>query len=48
MVDILVIDCVDPSEYRIKIYIRSQKTNFASMLDVMTFGGQTAPLPEKA
>jgi DMATS type aromatic prenyltransferase len=48
VVEILAIDCVDPSESRIKIYIRSQKTNFASMLDVMTLGGRTEPLPEKA
>lgn len=48
VVEILAIDCVNPSESRIKIYIRSQKTNFVSMLDVMTLGGRTAPLPEKA
>ncbi|KXX80425.1 4-O-dimethylallyl-L-tyrosine synthase [Madurella mycetomatis] len=48
VVEIVGIDCVDPSKSRIKIYVRSQKADFASMLDAMTLGGRTTPLSEQA
>ncbi|KAK0630901.1 tryptophan dimethylallyltransferase-domain-containing protein [Bombardia bombarda] len=48
VVEIVAIECMDPSKSRIKVYIRSQKTSFADMLDVMTLGGRTEPLSDKA
>ncbi|GAB1318078.1 4-O-dimethylallyl-L-tyrosine synthase [Madurella fahalii] len=48
VVEIVGIDCVDPSKSRIKIYVRSRKADFASMVDAMTLGGRTTPLPEQA
>ena len=38
--EIAAVDCVAPAQSRIKIYVRSRNTTFASMLDLMTLGGR--------
>lgn len=42
--EIVAIDCVEPSRSRLKIYIRSRDTTFNSMLDVMTLGSRISPI----
>ena len=37
--EIFAIDCVVPADSRLKIYMRSRSTNFASIQNVMTLGG---------
>ena len=39
-VEILAVDCVDPSESRLKIYVRCNETTFDSMINAMTLGGR--------
>lgn len=39
-VEIVAIDCIDPSQSRIKIYLRSRQTTFDSVIDMMTLGGR--------
>ncbi|KUL82979.1 hypothetical protein ZTR_10298 [Talaromyces verruculosus] len=39
-VEIEALDCIDPSQSRIKIYLRSSRTKFNDVLDMMTLGGQ--------
>lgn len=40
VVEIVAIDCVHPTDSRVKIYIRSKNTTFGSMIDVMSLGGR--------
>ncbi|KAI8312425.1 4-O-dimethylallyl-L-tyrosine synthase [Colletotrichum sp. SAR11_59] len=40
VVEIVAIDCVNPTDSRVKIYIRSKNTTFGSMIDVMSLGGR--------
>ncbi|KAK2780172.1 dimethylallyl tryptophan synthase [Colletotrichum kahawae] len=40
VVEIVAIDCVNPADSRVKIYIRSKNTTFDSMTDVMSLGGR--------
>ncbi|KAF4836285.1 4-O-dimethylallyl-L-tyrosine synthase [Colletotrichum tropicale] len=40
VVEIVAIDCVNPTNSRVKIYIRSKNTTFGSMIDVMSLGGR--------
>lgn len=37
--EILAIDCIDPAESRLKIYMRTQSTSFSSVREIMTLGG---------
>lgn len=46
-VEIFAIDCVSPSESRLKIYVRSRNTTFDGMLDVMTLGGRTSKFADE-
>lgn len=46
-VEIVAIDCIDPSKSRIKIYLRSRRTSFDSVIDMMTLGGNLPPMSEK-
>lgn len=39
-VEIEALDCIDLSQSRIKIYLRSSRTKFNDVLDMMTLGGQ--------
>lgn len=39
-VEIFAIDCISPTESRLKVYFRSNETTFASMLDAMSLGGR--------
>ncbi|KAF4877300.1 4-O-dimethylallyl-L-tyrosine synthase [Colletotrichum siamense] len=39
-VEIVAIDCVDPTDSRVKIYIRSKNTTISSMIDVMSLDGR--------
>ena len=39
-VEILAIDCVLPTKARLKIYLRSPRTSFRSVVDIMTLGDQ--------
>jgi DMATS type aromatic prenyltransferase len=39
-VEILAIDCVEPSKSRVKIYVRSQQTSFGDVVDALTLGGK--------
>lgn len=45
-VEIFAVDCVDPMDSRLKIYIRSKETSFNSMVDVMTLGGRSPAFSE--
>ena len=38
--ELFAIDCVEPTQSRLKIYVRSRETNFDSVKDVMTLGGK--------
>lgn len=40
--EIFAVDCVNPADSRLKIYVRSRNTTFNSVLDVMTLGGRTS------
>ncbi|KAL3302351.1 dimethylallyl tryptophan synthase [Colletotrichum asianum] len=40
VVEIVAIDCVNPTDSRVKIYIRSKNTTLTSMIDVMSLGGR--------
>ncbi|KAJ5005694.1 4-O-dimethylallyl-L-tyrosine synthase [Colletotrichum sp. SAR 10_99] len=40
VVEIVAIDCVNPTDSRVKIYIRSRNTTFSSMIDVVSLGGR--------
>ncbi|KAI8285841.1 4-O-dimethylallyl-L-tyrosine synthase [Colletotrichum sp. SAR11_57] len=40
VVEIVAIDCVNPADSRVKIYIRSKNTTFSSMINVMSLGGR--------
>ncbi|KAI8151661.1 4-O-dimethylallyl-L-tyrosine synthase [Colletotrichum sp. SAR 10_70] len=40
VVEIVAIDCVNPTDSRVKIYIRSKNTTISSMIDVMSLGGR--------
>ncbi|KAG6324390.1 hypothetical protein E4U22_002134 [Claviceps purpurea] len=46
--EIFAVDCVNPANSRLKIYVRSRKTTFDSMLEMMTLGGQTPDLTQDA
>lgn len=39
VVEILAIDCVDPVQSRLKIYVRFHETTLRSVMDMMTLGG---------
>lgn len=39
-VELEALDCIDPSQSRIKIYLRSSRTRFSDVFDMMTLGGQ--------
>ena len=39
-VEIVAIDCVDPSFSRIKVYLRSRQTSFDSVIDMLSLGGR--------
>ncbi|KAK4153857.1 aromatic prenyltransferase, partial [Chaetomidium leptoderma] len=43
-VEIVAVDCVDPAQSRIKIYVRSRETTFASVVHMLTLGGSLPPL----
>ncbi|KZF23924.1 aromatic prenyltransferase [Xylona heveae TC161] len=47
-VEILAIDCVDPVQSRIKIYIRSPRTSFDSAVDMLTMKGKLDPISDIA
>jgi DMATS type aromatic prenyltransferase len=47
-VEFVAIDCVDPLRSRIKIYLRSQDTRFASVLDMMTLRGRLPSISDKS
>ncbi|KAF4415038.1 prenyltransferase [Fusarium acutatum] len=38
--DMLAVDCVDPTKSRLKLYVSSTETSFASIVSVMTLGGK--------
>ena len=38
--ELFAIDCVEPTQSRLKIYVRSRETNLDSVKDVMTLGGK--------
>lgn len=44
-VEIVAIDCVRPSESRVKIYVRCRITSFDSVVDIMTMGGMLDSKP---
>ncbi|KAG5999091.1 hypothetical protein E4U54_002070 [Claviceps lovelessii] len=46
-VEIFAVDCVDSADSRMKIYVRSDKTTFDSMLDMMTLGRKTSDLTDE-
>ncbi|KAF2815492.1 aromatic prenyltransferase [Mytilinidion resinicola] len=46
-VEIVAIDCIDPSKSRIKIYLRSRRTTFDSVIDMMTLGGRLPAMTGK-
>ncbi|KAJ5488073.1 Aromatic prenyltransferase DMATS type [Penicillium expansum] len=39
-VEIMAIDCLDPLNSRIKVYVRSRSTNLKSVFDTLTIGGK--------
>lgn len=47
-VEIVAVDCVTPSRSRVKIYVRSRRTTFASVIDMLTLGHRLPPLSETA
>ncbi|OCL02663.1 aromatic prenyltransferase [Glonium stellatum] len=46
-VEIVAIDCINPAKSRIKIYLRSRRTCFDSVVDMMTLGGRLPSMTEK-
>ena len=46
--EIVAIDCVEPSQSRFKIYVRSKQTTFNSVLDMMTLGSRISPISAAA
>nr|DAD54580.1 TPA_asm: DMATS-type prenyltransferase [Fusarium equiseti] len=38
--DMLAVDCVDPNKSRLKLYVSTTATSFASIVSVMTLGGK--------
>lgn len=40
VVEIVAIDCVDPSQSRLKIYVRSHRTTLKSVVDMLSLGGR--------
>ncbi|KAF5659335.1 4-O-dimethylallyl-L-tyrosine synthase [Fusarium denticulatum] len=38
--DMLAVDCIDPTRSRLKLYVSSTATSFASIVSVMTLGGK--------
>ncbi|CAG8369869.1 unnamed protein product [Penicillium salamii] len=46
-IEIMAIDCLDPSKSRIKVYIRSQATTLQSVLEILTIGGKSPKTPEE-
>ncbi|KAF2656946.1 aromatic prenyltransferase [Lophiostoma macrostomum CBS 122681] len=47
-VEMLAIDCIAPENARIKIYIRSPKTSFASVKEMMSLGRRLGDMPDPA
>lgn len=43
-VEIFAVDCVRPADSRLKVYVRSRETSFASMVNSMTLGGRLPAL----
>ncbi|OAA63434.1 dimethylallyl transferase [Niveomyces insectorum RCEF 264] len=46
-VEILAIDCLEPTQSRLKIYVRSLETSFKSVMDMMTLGGRAPKSPDE-
>ncbi|KAG5983567.1 hypothetical protein E4U55_007809 [Claviceps digitariae] len=47
-VEIFAVDCVEPADSRMKIYVRSQNTTFDGMLDMMTLGRKIPDLADQS
>ncbi|KAF3388833.1 4-O-dimethylallyl-L-tyrosine synthase [Penicillium rolfsii] len=46
-VEILAVDCLDPVQSRIKIYVRNRETTFKSVMKMLTFGGRSPKTQEE-
>ncbi|KAL4949375.1 aromatic prenyltransferase [Aspergillus filifer] len=46
-VEILAIDCLDPVQSRVKIYVRSRETTFKSVTEMLTLGGRAPKTQEE-
>jgi DMATS type aromatic prenyltransferase len=44
-VEIVAVDCLEPRQSRIKVYVRFQQTSFESMIDAMSLGGALPSFP---
>ncbi|KAF5543113.1 prenyltransferase [Fusarium mexicanum] len=42
--DMLAVDCIDPTKSRLKVYVSSTATSFASIVSVMTLGGKISDM----